>query len=157
MAQKIQGRELIKDEFYVIKQIDVAEVPERVGLEAMQEVETMGQMDSPFIVGYYDSFIDGQKISIVLEYCPHGDLNSLIEKQRTSGRFADNTIWKIFINLCLGLQYLHSKNIIHRDLKSLNIFMIKDGVAKIGDLGCATVIEPEMAPFEESKKNVAEP
>ena len=41
------------------------------------------------------------------------------------------------INLCLGLEHMHSKDIIHRDLKSLNIFITKDQVAKIGDLGCA--------------------
>ena len=35
------------------------------------------------------------------------------------------------------MEYLHSKDIIHRDLKTLNIFMIKESVAKIGDLGCA--------------------
>jgi len=40
----------------------------------------MGNTDSPFIVGYIDSFIDEQKINIVIEYCPMGDLNSLIEK-----------------------------------------------------------------------------
>ena len=46
-------------------------------------------------------------------------------------------LWKIFINLCLGMEYLHSKDIIHRDLKTLNVFMLKENVAKIGDLGCA--------------------
>lgn len=46
-------------------------------------------------------------------------------------------IWKIFINLCLGVQYLHSMGIVHRDLKTLNVFMFKEGFCKIGDLGCA--------------------
>lgn len=61
-----------------------------------------------------------------------------------SGRpFVDNIIWKIFIHIALGLEYLHSQNIIHRDLKSLNIFMMKDGVAKVGDLGCAKKLEKD--------------
>jgi NIMA (never in mitosis gene a)-related kinase len=128
--------------FYVIKVIDVAEVPDHIGLEAMQEIEIMQLMDSPYIVGYLDSFIDGQKINIVLEYCPMGDLNSLVEKQKIAGKpFVDNMIWKIFIHLCLGIEYLHSKDIIHRDLKSLNVFMIKESIAKIGDLGCALQLE----------------
>ena len=55
--------------------------------------------------------------------------------------FQDNIIWKIFINICLGIWYLHSKDIIHRDLKTLNIFMYKDSVAKVGDLGCAMKLE----------------
>ena len=105
----------------------------------------MGLLDSPYIVGYYDSFIDDQRINIVLEYCPLRDLNSVIEKQKMTGKpFVENNIWKIFIFLCLGIHYLHSKNIIHRDLKSLNIFMVKETVPKIGDLGCAKQITDEL-------------
>lgn len=69
----------------------------------------MGNLDSPFVVGYIDSFINEQKINIVIEYCPMGDLNSMIEKQKTlSGNgplkpFVDNLIWKIFIHICLGI------------------------------------------------------
>lgn len=76
-----------------------------------------------------------------------GDLNSLVEKQKIANKpFVDNMIWKIFINLCLGMEYLHSKDIIHRDLKTLNIFMLKENIAKIGDLGCALHIEAEEIP-----------
>ena len=65
----------------------------------------------------------------------------------------DNIIWKIFIHIALGLQYLHAKNIIHQDLKSLNIFMVKEGVAKIGDLGCAKeVVAEETKKKEEEQK-----
>ena len=49
----------------------------------------------------------------------------------------------MFINLCLGVWYLHSENIIHRDLKTLNVFMITQSVAKIGDLGCSIKIGNE--------------
>jgi len=141
-----QGRSLLKDQFYVIKVIDVAEVPQKVGLEALQEIEMMGLLDSQYIVGYFDSFIDDQKINIVIEYCPGGDLNSLVQKQKSTGKpFVDKMIWKLFIHVCLGLQYLHSKHIIHRDLKSLNVFMMSHSAAKIGDLGCAKQLPPEGA------------
>jgi serine/threonine protein kinase len=78
----VEGRYLLQDEHYVIKVIDVAEVPEKVGMEALNEIEIMGSLDSPFIVGYIDSFIANQKIHIVLEYCSVGDLNSMVEKQK---------------------------------------------------------------------------
>jgi NIMA (never in mitosis gene a)-related kinase len=65
-------------------------------------------LDSPYIVGYYDSFINDQNINIVIEYCGHGDLNSLVEKHKALKKpIAENVIWKIFINVCLGLHYLH--------------------------------------------------
>jgi serine/threonine protein kinase len=64
----------------------------------------MHQLESPFIVGYFDSFIDDQKINIVIEYCPFGDLNSVITKQKlTKKPFVENLVWKIFIHICLGL------------------------------------------------------
>lgn len=154
-----EGRYLLQDEYYVIKVIDVAQVPEKVGIEALNEIEIMGSLDSPYIVGYIDSFIDDQKIHIVLEYCPIGDLNAMIERQRQTGGkivkpFVDNLIWKIFINICLGAQYLHSKNIIHRDLKSLNIFMLRENYAKIGDLGCFKYYEPEEHSDSEKKQGI---
>jgi serine/threonine protein kinase len=62
----------------VIKVIDVANVPEQIGHEALAEIEMMCMLESPYIVGYFDSFIDDQKINLVIEYCPNGDLNSVI-------------------------------------------------------------------------------
>lgn len=53
------------------------------------------------------------------------------------------------------MQYLHSRNIIHRDLKSLNIFMVKENYAKIGDLGCFKYYDPEDA-AEAEKRQPAE-
>ena len=94
----------------MIKVIDVAKVPSEVGLEALKEIELMHGLDSPFIVGYIDSFIDDQKINIIIEYCPYGDLNSLIIKQKQLNKhLTENIVWKILINLCLGVWYLHSK------------------------------------------------
>lgn len=58
MNAKNEGRFLLQDEFYVIKEIDVAQVPEKVGIEALNEIEIMGMLDNPYIVGYIDSFIE---------------------------------------------------------------------------------------------------
>ena len=46
-------------------------------------------------------------------------------------------IWKFFIEMCLGLQYLHANRILHRDIKTINMFLAKDDKIKIGDLGVA--------------------
>ena len=65
--------------------------------------------------------------------------------------FTDNFIWKIFINLALGIQYLHGIGIVHRDLKTLNIFMMKEkDYAKLGDFGCVLILDEEKEK-EESK------
>ncbi len=92
--------------------------------------------DCNFIVGYVDSFVDETEINIIMELCQHGDLCCYIRKQNGKP-LVENFVWKVFIHICLGLHYLHSHDIVHRDLKSLNVFLTKDNSAKIGDLGAS--------------------
>ena len=52
----------------------------------------------------------------------------------------ETKIWKFFIEMCLGLRYLHSNKILHRDIKTINMFLGKDDKIKIGDLGVAKLL-----------------
>lgn len=73
-----------------------------------------------------------------------GDLGQYLEKQK--GRLLDErTIWDFFIQICLGIQYLHARRVLHRDLKSTNMFLGKDGSLKIGDLGVAKELKTNHA------------
>ena len=49
----------------------------------------------------------------------------------------EEKIWKFFIEMCLGIQYLHTNRILHRDIKTINMFLTKNDNIKIGDLGVA--------------------
>ena len=72
---------LLKDSLYVIKIIDVQNLPEQEAIDALKEIELMYSLDSPYIVQYIDSFVENQMVNIIIEYCPSGDLNSTILKQ----------------------------------------------------------------------------
>ena len=143
---------------YVIKVINVANLDQKAQFEALNEIATMQMLDSQYIVGYHDSFIDDDgepKINIVIEFCQNGDLTSFLEKQ-DGKNLTENLVWKIFINMCLGLEQMHNNEIIHRDLKSANIMLTKDKTAKIGDLGCAQNLREtpvQQSPKEERKKS----
>ena len=50
-------------------------------------------------------------------------------------------IWHFFIQTCIGLQYLHTRKILHRDIKTINLFLTKDERVKIGDLGVAKTMK----------------
>lgn len=52
-----------------------------------------------------------------------------------------NKVWYFFIQTCLGIQYLHARRILHRDLKTINLFLTKKGKLKIGDLGVAKEVK----------------
>lgn len=127
-------RQLLADQCYVIKEINVSDWGRRAAMEAFEEIAIMAEIDSHFVVGYYDSFVTGQTICIIMEYCQHGDLHYRI-KQQQKKPFANNFLWKVFVHICLGIHYLHARNVIHRDIKSLNVFMTQDNSAKIGDFG----------------------
>lgn len=80
-----------------------------------------------------------------MEYADGGDLNNLIEKKVVKKeRFDENFIWKVAYDALLGLKVLHQSNIIHRDIKSANIFFV-NGVAKLGDLNVSKVMEGNFA------------
>lgn len=69
-----------------------------------------------------------------MEYCQNGDLCTYMEKNKKI-KLSDNFVWKALIHICLGLNCLHEQNVVHRDLKTLNIFLTKEKACKLGDLG----------------------
>ena len=55
-------------------------MPKEIALEQLMEIELLGELDSPYIVGYFDSFIEDTKINIIMEYCQNGDLQSYLKR-----------------------------------------------------------------------------
>ena len=55
----------------------------------------------------------------------------------------EDVIWNYFIQILLGVQVLHEKKILHRDIKPMNIFLGKGDVVKVGDLGIAKILNHE--------------
>lgn len=75
-----------------------------------------------------------------MELCDGGDLLQYIEKQTKYRELAnEKTIWKYFIQMIKGLKTLHDKNIVHRDIKCANVFLMKSGDLKLGDLNVSKV------------------
>lgn len=74
-----------------------------------------------------------------MEYCENGDLGIYLKRQMGK-QLTENRIWKFFVEMCLGMQYLHSNKILHRDIKTINMFLTKDDRIKIGDLGVAKML-----------------
>ena len=110
------------------------------------EASIMKKLFHPNVISFKDVFKDTklEYFYIVMEYANDGDLSKKIkaQKQKAYGEkyFPEEKILQYFYQICRGLQYIHSKNIIHRDIKSQNIFLMKNGKIKIGDFGIAKAL-----------------
>jgi serine/threonine protein kinase len=109
---------------------------------ALNEVRILASIDDPNIVAYKEAFLseNPSTLCIVMEYADGGDLYDRILKHQKKGtKFSEKEIWDIFIQVVRGLKALHNLKILHRDLKSANVFLNKDGTVKLGDLNVSKV------------------
>ena len=73
-----------------------------------------------------------------------GDLAYHVKKMRLkSEHFGGETIMQWFVQLCMSLEYIHKRKILHRDLKSQNIFLTTQGKIKIGDFGISKIMHSQ--------------
>jgi len=90
-------------------------------------------------VTYKENFIVRQRLHIVMHFCEGGDMTSRIKAQNGK-HFPESMVLNWFVQIALGLQYCHHRKIIHRDLKSQNIFLTKKDNVRLGDFGIARVL-----------------
>ena len=75
-----------------------------------------------------------------MEYADNGDLfQKICDHQKENSNFTEAEIWRIFIQILRGLKAMHDLNIMHRDLKSANVFLNKDFTVKLGDMNVSKV------------------
>jgi NIMA (never in mitosis gene a)-related kinase len=113
-------------------------VSDRKRREAMKEVQILKKLDHPNIIKYYGSFVEDQSLFIVMEYAEGGDLHRVLKEQKDLGkRFSEKELWTFAYEISLAVSALHSRWIIHRDIKCMNILLTGDRHVKIGDLGAS--------------------
>ncbi|XP_001488399.1 serine/threonine-protein kinase Nek3 isoform X1 [Equus przewalskii] len=109
-----------------------------------KEAVLLAKMKHPNIVTFKESFEAEGHLYIVMEYCDGGDLMQKIKHQK--GRlFPEDTILNWFTQMCLGVNHIHKKRVLHRDIKSKNIFLTQNGRVKLGDFGSARLLSSPMA------------
>ncbi|XP_047409989.1 serine/threonine-protein kinase Nek5 isoform X2 [Sciurus carolinensis] len=128
----------------VIKEINFAKMSIQDKEASKKEVILLAKMKHPNIVTFFSSFQENSRLFIIMEYCDGGDLMKRIHRQR-GVLFTENQILGWFVQISLGLKHIHDRKILHRDIKSQNIFLSKNGmVAKLGDFGIARVLNNSM-------------
>uniref|UniRef100_A0A8D1F3F0 non-specific serine/threonine protein kinase n=1 Tax=Sus scrofa TaxID=9823 RepID=A0A8D1F3F0_PIG len=124
---------------YVIKEINISRMSNKEREESRREVAVLANMKHPNIVQYRESFEENGSLYIVMDYCEGGDLFKRINAQKGI-LFQEDQILDWFVQICLALKHVHDRKILHRDIKSQNIFLTKDGTVQLGDFGIARVL-----------------
>ncbi|CAE7434198.1 NEK4 [Symbiodinium natans] len=134
------------EQYYIAKTIDLTCLSSKERETAKQEVALLSRLNHPNIVSYKDNFFMGANqdtLVIIMQYCEGGDLATYIKdmlKKKT--RIDEYQIMHYFVQILQALQYIHGERILHRDLKTSNLFLMKSkSVVKLGDFGISRVLE----------------
>ena len=128
-----------ENKFYAIKTMNFKNITPKERLNIETEINLLQELKHPNIVLYKESFIDeNQNLNIVTTFCEGGDLYQKIFKSQKT-YFQEKEIINALIQLLLGLSYIHDKKIVHRDIKTKNIFIQNEHTLRIGDFGIAKI------------------
>lgn len=106
--------------------------------QALTERKVLVEVRHPFIIQLHWTFQTRLYLYFVLEYCSGGELFYHLSKR---GRFNEEAAKFYFSEVLLGLEYLHSRNILYRDLKLENILLDEDGHVRLTDFGVSKVAQ----------------
>ena len=130
-------RDSLLDRDVAFALIRTEKLDERSQSRVTREARAMGRLgDHPNIVTIHDIGDHEGQPYIVIPVMPGGDVESLIQKAPEHRLPIDQAVG-IAKAVCRGLEFAHSKGVIHRDIKPGNIWLSADGTAKIGDFGLA--------------------
>ena len=132
---------------YAMKRVKVSQLNEKEKENALNEIQILSSINHPNIIAYKEAFYDYESntLNLVMEYAGDGDMENRIKLKIIEKKyFKEEELWNYLAQITLGLKCLHDSKIMHRDLKSANVF-IKGKELKLGDLNVSKVIQMGLA------------
>ena len=111
--------------------------------DIIKDISIMKQCVSPYIVRYYGSYFKNTDLWIVMEYCGAGSVSDIMRLRKKT--LTEEEIATVLSDTLKGLEYLHFRKKIHRDIKAGNILLNMEGHAKLADFGVAGQLTDTMA------------
>ncbi|KAL7412124.1 kinase-like domain-containing protein [Mrakia frigida] len=132
------AKSLVNGTKVAIKQMDLAQQPRKELI--VNEIVVMKESHHPNVVNFIEAFlIKNQELWVVMEFMEGGALTDVIE----NNKLEEDQIAGICLETCKGLEHLHQRSIIHRDIKSDNVLLNSAGEVKITDFGFCAKLSSE--------------
>lgn len=131
-------------EIYALKQVKMLSLSEKEKENALNEVRILASIDHVNVISFKAAFIDepSSSLCLVMEYADNGDIfQKICTYQKRETYIKEKKIWFIFIQIVRGLRAFHIRKILHRDMKSANIFLFQNMEAKLGDLNVSKIVK----------------
>ncbi|KAH8035374.1 hypothetical protein HPB51_004615 [Rhipicephalus microplus] len=133
-SEKSTGRKV------VIKHIPVQQMSSEEKEGSLNEAKVLAMLHHPNIIAYYDSFLEEKSLAIVMEYASGGNLYDYL-KQRGGALISEEQVLSYFVQVLLALEHVHSRQILHRDLKTQNLLLNQcRSIVKVGDFGISKIL-----------------
>ena len=153
-----RARNKLDGSVVAIKAVELSRMSRKMREEAAHEVRVLSRLRHEHVIRYLSSFQEGMTLYIVTAIAEGGTMYEMIKRQ--TRMLQEKEVWKYVIQTALGLLHIHSQKILHRDVKTMNIFLTKTGDVKVtlhspsplpeetttqlGDLGVAKILDNTM-------------
>jgi len=124
------------DEKSVAKVMNLRAMTPKDKKNVKNEIDCLSQCNHINIMRHIETYADESNLVLLTEYADGGDLAQEIKVRKTKNQpFSSADVACIFAQICLALDHIHQKGILHRDVKPANIFFTRRGLIKVGDFG----------------------
>lgn len=131
----------------VWKEVDLNSLSEKERRDVMNEISILSILEHKNIIAYFNHFMDKNTLLIELEYCNGGNLYDKILQQKGNLFSEEVVVWYLY-QIASAVAHIHKAGILHRDIKTLNIFLTKTDLIKLGDYGLAKKLDSEFSMAE---------
>ncbi|CAG9529705.1 unnamed protein product [Cercopithifilaria johnstoni] len=133
------GIHCLTNEKVAIKIMDKSKMNEMTQKLLAHEIKTMEQLHHPNIIRLFECVETTSRVYLIMEYAGSGELYSHIQ---CHGKLSENVCKPLFAQIVSAISYIHSKNIIHRDIKAENVLLLAPDWIKLADFGFSCQMNP---------------
>jgi serine/threonine protein kinase len=132
--------------WFVAKLTALKDLSDRDRSNTINEIRCLSMCNHPGIIRYVDEEQTQDHYALVMEYADGGDVGQVLKNQANNKRhLQEHEAMFVFLQIALAVHYLHSKNILHRDVKCANALMFTSGLVKLADFGFSRMYEESLS------------